>query len=938
MARSFSSFTFALVTATIILPGSGAAPALAHPATPSIPPVAFKPKQYPEVQEALKRFVQDRDMKACIKALEDAARKYPELSSGRVLMYQILSQRNQPDAARLQLEEAIKTSPGDPEAYVLRGNIALQERRVAEATTDFEKAKQSLAAYTNAQRKGGMEQQILSGIAQVAEVREDWKEAESRLRELLQLAPEDVFVLQRLAHALFWQDEAKAAYEVLKAAKAIDRENAKKNKTRETVLTPEAIVAKFYGEFEGPKSETPERWYRAALRKAPDDLPTRQEVCIWALGRGTLSFAKEQAEAALRIEAADAKLPSGERKYSGSNVGHTLLGLAAMWEKDWQGAEKNFQKALDDSPKDFAARNNLALALVEQDDPAKKQRALDCSEANLGDNEDNPTALSTLGWVHFRRNDFDKAWLFLDRAMKATGGIMDPDTATYAAHILHHRQRDWEAMGILWDILEDDAPFSMRPEAQGLYEKVKNAQRPKAAPAANSPSVAVNTMMAAAAEPTQAEADLPLTCVLARQADVFAFNSAGLFRAELCAKKWRKLSLPEQIPINGTFGEVPEDSPLILYRVAKPNAIRGDKPNADTTKSKAQKFGIYESKNNGQTWELISESDNYGQVLLLPNGTLFATRADWIDLWQKARKESNHHSDVRAIDRILMSKDHGKSWKDISGSDFGSSLFGDMYIFPDPRHDDRICVDFQWGSGWRGVAYAKDERFQWKKYMRGDSKHVTTAEFFQRQYHGTPYEYDIRTSLGNYFDYDNDYALDYWRHTCLPAFDMSLAKNRFEVEAGQAIPIPVTITYRQDLAGRMRRWKRLVAAGHSDPQPAPKSLRILDQRLGLDCWGIRLEHNGKRDQAPSYKNYKRQDREVINDKLRKHEDWQLVPVGESTPYHRTVALDKLYDFSDPGEYRVQLYYSDFDSQSVDGVEWAGHLTSPVFTVVVNPRK
>ena len=73
---------------------------------------------------------------------------------------------------------------------------------------DFDKAKQLLATYTNADRKGAMEQQMLSGIAQVAEVREDWKEAEARLRDLLKLAPEDLVAHQRLARSLFWQGKA----------------------------------------------------------------------------------------------------------------------------------------------------------------------------------------------------------------------------------------------------------------------------------------------------------------------------------------------------------------------------------------------------------------------------------------------------------------------------------------------------------------------------------------------------------------------------------------------------------------------------------------------------------------------------------------------------------------------------------------------------------
>ena len=115
-------------------------------------------------------------------------------------MYQILAQLNQAAPSRFELEVAIHTTPNDPEPYIILGNIALQDRRVFEATKDFEKAKQLLAKYTNADRKKAMEQQVMSGIAQVAEANEEWKAAESRLRELLKLVPEDLVVHQRLAH------------------------------------------------------------------------------------------------------------------------------------------------------------------------------------------------------------------------------------------------------------------------------------------------------------------------------------------------------------------------------------------------------------------------------------------------------------------------------------------------------------------------------------------------------------------------------------------------------------------------------------------------------------------------------------------------------------------------------------------------------------------
>ena len=214
--------------------------------------------------------------------------------------------------------------------------------------------------------------------------------------------------------------------------------------------------------------------------RSPNDLPTRQIVAVWALEKGKVAFAKEQAEDALRIEGGG--LPPGAKKQSGSNVGHILRGLVALWEKDWVVAEENFQKVVEDSPLDFAARNNLALALVEQDDPAKKQRALEYAEANYRDHKDNPDALSTLGWVRFRRGEFDKAEAALNQSLKAAGGPTNTDTATYVAYVLDHQGKNRQAREILDDLLKTDRPFAMRPEARKLYEKLKSAGMAEIAP------------------------------------------------------------------------------------------------------------------------------------------------------------------------------------------------------------------------------------------------------------------------------------------------------------------------------------------------------------------------------------------------------------------------------------------------------------------------
>jgi tetratricopeptide (TPR) repeat protein len=497
MTRSFLSFTLSLATATLVLFVAGTSPAVAQPmppGTPSARPSAVpKPKQYPAELQPVVDALRKHDYARAFKKLDGLGMgKLQPLPSAHVLMYQILSdpQINQPIAARAQLEEAVRSTPDDLEPNIILGNIALQEGRIAEATMDFEKARQLLAVYRDAERKGAMDKQVMSGIAQVAEAREDWKEAETRFGELLKLAPKDLLAHQGLAHALFRQGKTTEAYDILKKAKEIDRENAKKDGTREVLPTPEANIARFANEPKseiwthdgtlplqaGPalyeEGENPEIWY-GGHGTVPNDLGACMEIALWALKKGKLDLAKEQADAALKIEATDPK------KYNGIVVGRELRGLIALWEKDWVKAEDYFQRVVREAPNDFVARNNLALALVEQDDPAKKRRALDYAEANYQNNK-GPAALSTLGWVYFRRGEFNQAERTFDEAVKVGGGQLDnPDTVTYLAHLLYHQDRKYDTKAFLEEILKADRAFAMRPEARKLYEKVKDAKRPE---------------------------------------------------------------------------------------------------------------------------------------------------------------------------------------------------------------------------------------------------------------------------------------------------------------------------------------------------------------------------------------------------------------------------------------------------------------------------
>ena len=165
------------------------------------------------------------------------------------------SQADQPASARHFLEEAVRQTPSDPEPYLILGNIALQERRFADAAMDFDKAKQLLADYKgNAERKGAIEQQKLSGMALLAESQQEWTDAEKLPPgSVLSWRPRIWRSTSAWPKSLFRQDKAKEAYDILKKAKQIDRDNAAKNQSKESVLTPEAIMAKLHDEYDGPR-------------------------------------------------------------------------------------------------------------------------------------------------------------------------------------------------------------------------------------------------------------------------------------------------------------------------------------------------------------------------------------------------------------------------------------------------------------------------------------------------------------------------------------------------------------------------------------------------------------------------------------------------------------------------------------------------------------
>ncbi|HEY4759845.1 MAG TPA: tetratricopeptide repeat protein [Thermoguttaceae bacterium] len=432
-----------LVTGMFCLQKSAVAQTQSTDETGSVTPE--KPPQIQEITDAMARF-RERDVEGALKYLEEASKKNPDLPPAHVMLASFYERVKAPQGIIQSLELGIQKYPDDPEAYILLSQIALRDRRVAEANLLLNKANELLAKFDkSAKRKETLSNVVASGLAQVYQLREDWATAQKYLEQWLKSDPKNAMALQRLAYVLFQQKNAQAALEKLREAK-----NADSN-----VITPEATLALFYQQY--PDPENAKKWMAAALSAAPKDLRTQLLAANLALENGQLDEAQTRAKTAMQIDpkSLEAKI---------------IRGTIALFQKDYKSAEDYLESAHIQSPGNFSAYNNLALALIEQKDQSKKRRALEIAEGNVRQYRNSSDAASTLGWILYKLGRLEDADTALQTAISA--GTFSADTGYYAAVVASERGRKEEAKRLLQMALKSTSPFPMKQDAAALLEKL----------------------------------------------------------------------------------------------------------------------------------------------------------------------------------------------------------------------------------------------------------------------------------------------------------------------------------------------------------------------------------------------------------------------------------------------------------------------------------
>ena len=392
-----------------------------------------------------------------------AAKKYPDLPPPQMLLAQWFAATSQPVQICTALEQATVETPQDPEAYMVMGQLAAQNHRFTEAALlygkvlDLVKGGDASSGPQTASRLQQSRRQALENLAEIAESRNDWAGGQKYAEMLLRDDPKDLVAIRRLGHALFQQGKYDDAYANLKTAAAAD--------DGKTMPSAEAVMASLYQQAgDLPKAAT---WMLKAIKEHPRDFRTRLIATDYSLAANNLKQATEQADAALSLS-------------PHSPEALTKRGMVALFAKDFEEAQNCFEKAHLLSPSLFAAANNLAFALCEQKDEAKRRTAVELAQFNTRAFPDQQSeAFAMLGWTLHRSGQPAEAEAALRKS--SSTGRMSHDAVYYLVRVLADDGHRAEALAmaehLLEPVLAGTAVFPTREDAKALLAELKEAKK-----------------------------------------------------------------------------------------------------------------------------------------------------------------------------------------------------------------------------------------------------------------------------------------------------------------------------------------------------------------------------------------------------------------------------------------------------------------------------
>jgi len=172
-----------------------------------------------------------------------------------------------------------------------------------------------------------------------------------------------------------------------------------------------------------------------------------------------------------RKQAAVANLEAAIASMPDSGAAYLTLALIHQRDQDYAKALAVYEKALERNPDFWFAMNNAAFLTGETTrDAAELEKALDLANKALARRPEDPSALDTVGWLHYRLGNYQRALGPIEQALEKA-----PDNRTILSHmgqVYAALGRPDEAREHLQKALAGEGDFIGRQEAVDVLDKL----------------------------------------------------------------------------------------------------------------------------------------------------------------------------------------------------------------------------------------------------------------------------------------------------------------------------------------------------------------------------------------------------------------------------------------------------------------------------------
>jgi hypothetical protein len=385
-------------------------------------------------------------------------------------------------------------------------------------------------------------------------------------------------------------------------------------------------------------------------------------------------------------------------------------------------------------------------------------------------------------------------------------------------------------------------------------------------------------------------------------------TTVGLFEAGTEEKRWRKLVTPKEMESPGSLVQAGEHSSMLAFYVPE-YLLKGPK-------AKENPGGLFVSWDGGNTWTRTSDRRDIETVYLHPNGKIYAVVTLLSDtepmagpFGGAASTRSGNGPWKYITHPLLISEDGGKTWRNISRNiPVNFEIRG---FFQDPDHPALVCfIGSSRPARPSFVFHAVDDSYDWMMTPKEEWK---GGELLQKSFFSNSYSMGNHSNIQMCAMLDTFFILPFLQMgdpLSIHAILLQTEKSEYSFRRGESIRLPVKVI-----------------------SLIKKDLRFLDTADESVFWGLKVKPAGKKGVAVSPKvsalNIGSFDRKEKIDSVLHDPGLLTVNLDDQHPYQRVIELSKLYNFSQPGIYEVQLFHYDGPV-----VEWQGAFGGSVIKISI----